>query len=349
MLRGIDRSGAAVVGLDIALSVPTSVEDDATLAGAIRALGGQSSGGRHRLVLVDARLPETGPLADPAVVRAAPRGSDRMPIDDDGVIRRVAMASPGSGGGSVPAFALAILAQLDGVDAPAPSAGELWRINFVGPSGSFLTIPSDALAELGQADTPPVAEDNPLRGRIVLVGATFAESRDFVQTPVGRMAGVEVHANVVHMLATRSFIRPAGWLASLGIQLAAVGVTGLLLAWWSPIVGTLVALVLAVAIGVPASYLAFHGGGYGSTSSFPSSSRASPGSARRPSPASVARLVRAVRRARRHGGVARREPDTRGRAAEVSVLVSDLRGFRPCPRPGRPSGSPAISTSTFRR
>ncbi len=328
VLRGIDRSGAAVVGLDIALSVPTSVEDDATLAGAIRALGGQSSGGRHRLVLVDARLPETGPLADPAVVRAAPRGSDRMPIDDDGVIRRVAIAPPGSGGGSVPAFALAILAQLDGVDAPAPSAGELWRINFVGPSGSFLTIPSDALAELGQADTPPVAEDNPLRGRIVLVGATFAESRDFVQTPVGRMAGVEVHANVVHMLATRSFIRPAGWLASLGIQLAAVGVTGLLLAWWSPIVGTLVALVLAVAIGVPASYLAFHGGGYAVDFVLPVIVTCLTGIgaeafARRRFRDSFGRYVgRDVMEE-----VLAENPTLEGARREVSVLVSDLRGF----------------------
>src|SRR4029079_17365130 len=62
--------------------------------------------------------------------------------------------------------------------------GEPWRIHFVGPAGSFLTIPRDDVAELGQPDAPPVADDNPLRGRVALVGATFAESRDFFQTPV---------------------------------------------------------------------------------------------------------------------------------------------------------------------
>lgn len=107
----------------------------------------------------------------------------------------------------------------------------------MGPAGSFLTIPSDAVAELGQPDAPPVADDNPLRDRVALVGATFAESRDFFQTPVGRLAGVEIHANVVHMLATRGLVRSVGWLVSLGIQLGVVGVAGLLLSWLRPLPG----------------------------------------------------------------------------------------------------------------
>ena len=37
--------------------------------------------------------------------------------------------------------------------------------------------------------------DNPFRDRIVLVGATFAESRDFFPTPTGLMAGVELVAD----------------------------------------------------------------------------------------------------------------------------------------------------------
>jgi adenylate cyclase len=358
VLRGLDRSGVGVVGLDIALSVATAPEDDAALAEAIRILAGLGPDGRRRLVLVDARPPESGPLADPTLL-GAPRGSDRIPIDDDGVIRRVALLPPSAAAQPEPALALAILAVLGGTDlvsAPARDGlvqdlsrlprwhrsawvpgggpaltlrvGDLWRINFVGQEGSFLTISSDTLAELGRPDAPPVAEDNPLRGRIALIGATFAESRDFFQTPVGRLPGVEIHANVVHMLATRSLIRPAGWLASLGVQLAVVGLAGLLLTWLRPLAGTLLALGLTVVVGVPASYLAFHGGGYAIDFVLPVLATCLTG---------VGAEALARRRLRDSFGryvgrdvmdqVLAENPTLEGGRREVSVLVSDLRGF----------------------
>ncbi len=361
VLRGLDRSGAAVVGLDIALSVATAPEDDALLARAIGDLAGRP-GRPARVVLVDARRPESGPLANPALLAALPRGSDRVPIDDDGVIRRVAVLVPHQGRMPMPAFALAVLAQLGAGDAlPAPHAaasgavpedlaayphwgaegwaatggpsvplreGDLWRINFVGPGGSFLTIPSDALAELGQPGAPPVAEDNPLRGRTVLVGATFGESRDFFQTPVGRLAGVEVHANVLHMLATRSLVRPAGWAAALGIQIGVVGVAALCLTWLGPLAGTLAALALTLALGVPASYLAFHGGGYAADFLLPALATCLTG---------IAAQALARRRFRdtfgRYVGrdvmsqVLAENPTLQADRREVSVLISDLRGF----------------------
>ena len=68
------------------------------------------------------------------------------------------------------------------------------------------------------------AADNPLRGRIVLVGGTFAEGRDTYQTPHGLMPGVEVHANVVYMLLSGHFIRPSSWGVSLAINVASP--------WW---------------------------------------------------------------------------------------------------------------------
>jgi adenylate cyclase len=359
VLRGLDRSGAAVVGLDIALSVATTPAEDAALAEALRGLAG-GPGRRHRVVLVDARPPESGPLADPTLLAAVPRGSDRVPVDDDGLIRHVAALVPEPGPRPVPAFALAVLGQQALADAspgtaapgaapedlarypywraggwapaggpPTPlRAGELWRVNFVGPRGSFLTIPSDALAELGDPGAPPVAEDNPLRGRIALVGATFPESRDFFQTPVGRLAGVEVHANVVHMLATRSLIRPAGWGAALAVQIAVVGLAALLLAWLRPLAGTLAALALTVALGVPASYLAFHGGGYAVDFLLPVLATCLTG---------IGAHALARRRFRdtfgRYVGrdvmqeVLAENPTLQGDRREVSVLVSDLRGF----------------------
>ena len=359
VLHGLDQGGAAVVGLDIALSVPTTPAADGALARAIRQLGADGTSGRSRVVLVDARPPASGPLADPALLPAVPRGSDRVPIDDDGTIRRVAALLPASGGPPMPAFGLAVLANLGGADPAGPATprppledlarypiwragswmpsggssvvlqtGDLWRINFVGPAGSFLTIPSDAVAELGRPDAPPVAEDNPLRGRVVLIGATFGESRDFFQTPVGRLPGVEIHANIVHMLATRSLIRPAGWLASLGIQFGVVGVAGLLLTWFRPLGGTLVALALTLVAGVPASYLAFHGGGYAVDFLLPVVVTCLTG---------IGAEALARRRFRDSFGryvgrdvmdqVLAENPTLQGARREVSILVSDLRGF----------------------
>jgi adenylate cyclase len=358
VLRGLGRTGAAVVGLDIALSVPTTAEDDADLARAIREIAGDA-GASGRLVLVHTPHPASGPLADPALLGVVPRGSDRIPIDADGLIRRVTPLLPQQGTLPIPAFALAVLGQVGAADptsfrtplarpddlfgyprwrahgwawpggAPAPlRAGELWRINFVGPAGSFLTIPSDAVAEIGDPDAPTVAEDNPLRNRIVLVGATFAESRDFFQTPVGRLAGVEVHANVVHMLATRSLIRPTGWVASLGLQLGIVALGGLLLTWLRPLAGTLVALTLTTVAGVPASYLAFHGGGYAVDFLLPVLVTCLTG---------IGAEALARRRFRDSFGryvgrdvmnqVLAENPTLEGARREVSVLVSDLRGF----------------------
>ncbi len=352
VVRGLDRSGAAVIGLDIALSAPTTAAEDGALVRAIEELASR----RRPLVLVDARPPETGPLAASAALRAVPRGSDRVPIDDDGVIRRMAALLPGPGGSPAPAFGLAVLAAVDGATGSAPSAlpadlagyplwrdgewrpsggpsmalqaDELWRINFVGPAGSFLAIPSDAVAELGEPGAPPVAEDNPLRGRVALVGATFADSRDFFQTPVGRLAGVEIHATVVHMLATRSLIRPAGWLVGLGVSLGVVGVAGALLAWLGPLGGTLAALAVALGAGVPASYLAFHGGGYAVDFLLPVLATCLTG---------VGAEVLARRRFRDSFGryvgrdvmdqVLAENPTLEGARREVTVLVSDLRGF----------------------
>ena len=63
----------------------------------------------------------------------------------------------------------------------------------------------------------------------MLVGGTFADSRDFYPTPHGLMAGVEVHANVVHMLTTRRFIQPSNWLAAFAIDAVVVLVAGVVL------------------------------------------------------------------------------------------------------------------------
>jgi adenylate cyclase len=78
-------------------------------------------------------------------------------------------------------------------------------------------VASDAVYQLGISDSP-VAQDNPFRDRIVLIGATFTESRDAYPTPSGLMNGVEIHANILHSLLSRKQIQPIAWKASLLLQ-----------------------------------------------------------------------------------------------------------------------------------
>jgi adenylate cyclase len=290
LVRALQRSGAAVVGLDVALASSTTLADDAALAQAILDF---HQHGISRVVLAETAGPESGPLADPTFLRAVVRGSSMIPVDDDGVIRRAAFALPRARGSAAPAFSLAIAARLSGMDQTAlemalstpdgkvslPTwrsgqgwdlnggspvtirSGELWRINFAGPAQSFLTIPSGALVALAEPGAA-IAWNNPLRDRIVLVGGTFAESREFFQTPRGLLPGVEVHANMVHTLVTRRFIQFSGWAVSVGLQIAICLLLGIALTVLRPLAGTLLSVMGALLVGLPASYLAFHKVGY---------------------------------------------------------------------------------------
>jgi adenylate cyclase len=355
LVRGLGRSGAAVVGLDISLATPTTPAEDAALAGVIREL---ATHGVSRVVLAETRAPEAGPLADPALRQVVVRGAAEVPVDRDGVIRRAAFAIAQGDGTAAPAFSLAVVGRMGGMDqgaldavvrgergapplpawrragapgdgaSPVPlRAGELVRINFVGPARSFLTVPSDAVAALAEP-AADVAEDNPFRGRVVLVGGTFRESREFYPTPFGPMPGVEVHANLVHMLATRSFVRPARWGLGVALQLGLVLLAGLAFLWLRPLAGTLVSVAATLVVAVPASYYIFHARGHsvdfvlpvlttclmGAGTEWLGRRRLRQAFGRYVSPEVLARVLADA-------------PSLGGERRRVTMLCSDLRGF----------------------
>jgi len=103
LVRGLERAGAGVVGLDVSFAAATAPAEDAALAAAIRGFAGAD--GVSQVVLTTGAVPERGPLADPALLRAAVRGSPDVPQDADGLIRRVGLLVP-SGGRLEPAFGL---------------------------------------------------------------------------------------------------------------------------------------------------------------------------------------------------------------------------------------------------
>ncbi len=184
VIRGAERAGASVVGLDVALASPTKAAADGALA---RALLDWSDGGRSRVVVLDSLAPE-GPLGLRAMREAVTLGAAEVPEDPDGVIRRVKPIVPRRAGPGTPTLGLAVVVRLTGT-VPTEALGQpgdgLLRINYVGPADTFISIPSDAVAALVDPGAE-LAADNALRGRVVLIGGTFKESGDFRRTPYGR-------------------------------------------------------------------------------------------------------------------------------------------------------------------
>jgi adenylate cyclase len=216
-------------------------------------------------------------------------GFANAPIDSDGLARQLPLAVRGSDGKILPSLALAVLARYAGYDGarleeamnrgdqvtlllpewdkfegkllpePTPLSfdiDEQWKINFAGAQGSFAAIPSDPVFQLSKLKTP-LAEDNPFRGKIVLIGASFGESRDFFPTPRGLMSGVEIHANIIHTILSRAQIMPAAHWVGVALSLVFALVMSVLLTFFRPMVATIVSVTAIPLVLIPLSYLAF--------------------------------------------------------------------------------------------
>ena len=298
LIRGLRKSGARLIGLDVDLRPPTIPADDRALVATIRGTPGEPA-----VPVVVARTLTAVP-APGRDVRFRPRqlydamleadsGFAEVPKDEDGFFRRIPLVVPLPDGQFFPSLSLALLARLGGQDVAAlaqrlggPEPIELslpawdeprsrlaersplrffrdddWKINFIGGSGSFLTIGSDAVFQLGVSDQE-VARDNPLRDRIVLIGATFAEGRDSYPTPHGIMAGVEIHANILHTLLTRRQIQPVAWGTSLILQFVLCLVLSALFAVVRPNRALLISLAGAALVTVALSAWATTPGAY---------------------------------------------------------------------------------------
>ena len=253
LIQGLRKSGARLIVMDIDLRQPTNAHDDQALVAAVQDRSGSGAPvvvartlRVTRKVGQDPRY-ELRSLYNPALETVS--GFSEVPKDDDGMFRRIPLVVADAKGNVAGSLALVALAQLGGMEgaalanalrAPEPielilpewdAAGrprrttplrfdrdEDWKINFIGPGGSFLTIPSDVVYAVGATGQSP-ADDNPIHDRIAVIGATFTESRDAFPTPEGLMYGMEIHANILHSLLTRTYIQPIAWGKSLLLQL----------------------------------------------------------------------------------------------------------------------------------
>jgi adenylate cyclase len=293
------RSGAQVVAFDISLTARTLPGEDAALLAILRRWERDGPGRVVFATVARSHKAEGGREtyeALPPFAADVPAlfGFDNAPVGRDGVIRHMVPVLPAAGGGFLPSLGLAALAGGAGysrealaralrgsaaseIALPAPDGAGLltrkepialaalaeapWRIDFAGRSKEvFAPFPSGPLVQLARSGTRP-AEDNPFRGKIVVVGATFEASRDFHPTPVGRMAGVEIQANMIHTLLARRALLPPPPVQTLAVTMGVCVLFALLSLRLRPL---WVALVSAVVIAglVVVSYEAYSRGGY---------------------------------------------------------------------------------------
>ena len=287
------RGGAKVVGIDIELKVTTDPADDEKL---IKAIAVAEANGVTKIVPVYVIRPgkedEHGatyrhaPFFDPGLKVGG--GFANAPMDGDGIVRQVPLAVRGEDGTILPSLALAVLARHAGYDSASLNGqlrggatvrlnlpewhklngkllsqstpfefhlDESWKINFAGGQGSFASLPSEPLAQLARANIP-LATDNPFRGKIVLIGASFQDSRDFFATPNGLMSGLEIHANIIHTLLTRSHIRPANRILAMLLLLIFAVAASVLTTLLRPPAVMVVSLVAIPVVLLPLSYAA---------------------------------------------------------------------------------------------
>lgn len=289
------RGGAKIVAMDIELKLATHPEEDALLLAAVK--NAERNGTTKFVPVYVLRPDKEDSLGEMRYRRApffdsrlnTLAGFANATVDSDGLVRRIPLAVRDGGGKLLPSLGLAVAARYAGYDLaqlnqslrggeeisldlpqwdrlqgqPLASrtpfsfrVGDIWKINYSGAQGSFPSLPSEPLAQLAKLNVP-LAADNPFRDKIVLIGASFQDSRDFFSTPYGLMSGLEIHANIIHTILTRSQIRPAqralafGFLAIFGI------VTSVFLTLLSPTLVTILSLVAIPLLLIPMSYLAF--------------------------------------------------------------------------------------------
>lgn len=254
------RRGARAVIADLIYSEPAARRaDDENLAKALGSLeiailpvlteGGRSRAAREILPLAEFTRSVTN------------LGHIALPLDDDGIVRRVYLKS-GFGRPHWPQLSVAALAAMDpgggwqgdslpGRRLPLPDNAQLsWvedhevLIPFAGPRGAFSRL---SAVDIIRGKTPKAD----IEGKIVLVGMTTTGLGDVVPTPVSALdqplPGVEIHANVLAALRDGRLVGVANpWL---GLLVAGLLLPALLLSYsriqpqWSLAVAAVVAIV----------------------------------------------------------------------------------------------------------
>lgn len=222
LINAISTSDPKGIGLDILLSEPSNVNDDALLARAIRNAGN---------VVLPAKLStsSTGPLwIEPLPLfaqAAAGVGHVQAILDGDGVCRRLPETEL-SLHGNVPMMAKVVVATSNG--ARIPPTREIHR-QFLRPSARIIDYRG---LQAGDADARPFqiisaakilsGEQHLLSQRIVLIGFAGSGLEDELLTPLNYRspaAGVLIQANMADTLDRSRFITGENLVTQISILL----------------------------------------------------------------------------------------------------------------------------------
>lgn len=175
------------VGIDVAFADPSARggADDAALVSEL-------SKSAEPVVLATQYDDRGGKLLKPLPLFAsrAREGYANVRVDADGIVRTFAPARA-----DTVSFSMALASGANQNVVPREV-----RIDWQGSSGTFLTIPFIDVYR-GTAPTRVFAN------KTVLIGATAKDLHDTLATPVGLMAGVEVHANSLATLESNRFFK----------------------------------------------------------------------------------------------------------------------------------------------
>jgi signal transduction histidine kinase/CheY-like chemotaxis protein len=218
----LDRAPGTVVA---AATVPFALTADTATATSMTGVGWRAPPDAPAVAWADvtAPRPELRRAGGVAVVTVQP--------DDDGVVRRVALLHR-AGDAVLPAIGLAMVArQADAATVPSltwtPAAGggtlrlgtrafpvdeqgraELWYPRSL---DGLTTIRFDRLARAAMTTEPDPALAALVGGRRVVVGASALMLDHAIQTPRGRLAGVDFARLSAVLLAQERVLRPATW------------------------------------------------------------------------------------------------------------------------------------------
>ncbi|MDZ7332727.1 MAG: adenylate/guanylate cyclase domain-containing protein [candidate division KSB1 bacterium] len=244
------QAGAALVVLDIELTEPSNLEpnDDVVLAQVIRhfprvILAGKLIAEYGNNDVVNRYVLK--PLSE-FLSAGAHWGFANVFLDEDGFIRRYCLFQDQNNTRNFP-LAIEVLRYLQKLtpkdivrDADhnlkvgkysIPIVGaDAMLINYAGPAGHFPTYSFANVLDDARYTLPDSAEDTDIfevwkssgvfKNKIVFIGASADELQDNKYTPYfnqngvkRKMPGVEVHANALHTILSRDFIRPLNpWL-----------------------------------------------------------------------------------------------------------------------------------------
>jgi len=253
LIDALVRDGARTIGLDLVFDLPSTPADDDALARAVRSAGNVVLASDLAEVSDRAYTVQLWREPIPALAEAAAAvGAAGISIDPDNVLRRTTTTIGGR-----PGLALAV-AQRQPHAPPAPSGGDhSLLIHYCGPPRQGIVTVS-----YYQAMEPGLLPPGFFREKAVLVGRSLSTAAaldaDHFRTPVAlRMAGVEVHANLLDTLLRRRAIADpfGGYRAFVFLSIAIAMVAALAFYRLGPPAG-LAALVAGALLFTGAAYVA---------------------------------------------------------------------------------------------